>query len=214
MQIGIIFLDYQRHDYTPRAMQNIHNSGMPDAQTFVIERKGIAAAINEGLEKTRNKDAVAILSNDIIMPDNWLKHMVNALTHIPESGMIGIHCVEGLPDKQTINGIDLHLKKRIFGNTLIPRIAIDAVGYFNEDYDPYGMQDSDYSFRLYKTGFLNYYLAGLKSEHIGHDVGNATEYRKMKDEGLQSCDEKWLRWTKHYDETGNYFIEKPGLVSE
>jgi hypothetical protein len=66
------------------------------------------------------------------------------------------------------------------------------------------MQDSDYGFRLSKSGFINYYIEGMKSEHIGHDVGNGTDYRKMKDEGLSLCVEKWKYWTNKYDQTNNY----------
>ena len=30
----------------------------------------------------------------------------------------------------------------------------------------------------------------------------------MKDEGLAIADEKWKKWTKHYDETQNYYLPK------
>jgi hypothetical protein len=84
--------------------------------------------------------------------------------------------------------------------------AIEKIGKFNEVYDPYGMQDSDYSFRLKQTGHLNYYLGGLTAEHIGHDVGQDTPYRKMKDEGLSKCDKLWAQETAKYQATNNYVI--------
>ncbi len=99
------------------------------------------------------------------------------------TGMCGIHCVEGINPLQTINGIQIHPQDASFGNVLIPMSAIEKIGYFNEAYDPYGMQDSDYAYRLKMTGHINYYLHDLRSEHIGHDVGQDTPYRKMKDEG-------------------------------
>jgi hypothetical protein len=68
------------------------------------------------------------------------------------------------------------------------------------------MQDSDYSFRLKQTGHLNYYLGGLTAEHIGHDVGQDTPYRKMKDEGLSKCDKLWAQETAKYQSTNNYTI--------
>jgi hypothetical protein len=84
--------------------------------------------------------------------------------------------------------------------------AIDKIGYFNEAYDPYGMQDRDYSYRLQMTGHFNYYLIGLTAEHIGHDVGQDTPYRRMKDEGLSKCDYLWARETGKYHEQNNYTI--------
>ena len=68
------------------------------------------------------------------------------------------------------------------------------------------MQDSDYGLRLTKLGFKNYYIKGLQSNHIGHDVGEQTDYRKMKDEGLSKCDKLWFKYTEQYERTNNYTI--------
>ena len=122
--------------------------------------------------------------------------------------MCGIHCVEGLGDTETINGVTVHRSYTAFGNVLIPMAAIRKVGYFNTDYDPYGMQDADYAHRLLNTGHTNYYLHGLKSQHLGHDVGQPSDYRRMKDEGLALAGDKWGKWTKHYEENG-YTLNYP-----
>ena len=165
-----------------------------------LKNKGIAAAINKGIQMARGYDAVVTLANDILMPDNWLKDMVASVKE--DTGMVGIHCVEGLPEM--VDGV--HPIHTPFGNVLIPMKAIDKVGYFNTDFDPYGMQDADYAYRLLKSGFRNYYIPG-KSEHIGNDVGNGTEYRKMKDEGLSKAGAIYTAALKKYDETGNYYLK-------
>jgi len=84
--------------------------------------------------------------------------------------------------------------------------GFDAVGYFNTDHDPYGMQDSDYSYRLHKAGFLNYYIHGMNSTHVGADVGNGSEYRKMKDESLNLLWRKGEQWLEYYKNTGNIYL--------
>lgn len=205
MKVAIIFLDYLRHEHTKQALHSIVNAGY-QFDLFTINRLGIAAAINEGLEKTKNYDAIVTCSNDIEMPFNWLQRMVEVSSAIENTGMCGIHCVEGKGELSHIKGHAIHQNFTAFGNVLIPRKAIDTIGKFNEDYDPYGMQDADYAYRLNKTGFTNYYIAGLTSNHIGHDVGSQSDYRKMKDEGLSLSDAKWQKWTKHYDETKNYYL--------
>lgn len=205
MKIAIIFLDYLRHDYTNQALHSIANAGY-QFDLFTINRLGIAAAINEGLEKTKDYDAVVTCSNDILMPDNWLKRMVAVVSEIENTGMCGIYCVESQGELSEVNGHLIHKTFTAFGNVLIPRKAIDTIGKFNEDYDPYGMQDADYAYRLNATGFTNYYISGLTSNHVGHDVGDGTDYRKMKDEGLALSDAKWQKWTKQYDETKNYYL--------
>lgn len=208
MKVSIIFLDYMRHDYTERVKaQNFGNAGY-DFSLVTVDRKGIAAALNEGIEKSGGHDAVVTMANDILMPPGWLAAMIQAAKAIPETGMAGIHCVEGLesPEPVLMGGVLVHPNFTAFGNALIPFAAIDKIGYFNEEYDPYSTQDSDYAHRLNRTGHINYYLHGLKSEHIGHDVGAGTEYRNMKDESMASGAAKYSKWTGHYDSTGNFYL--------
>jgi GT2 family glycosyltransferase len=184
---------------------NFNNAGYPFDFT-IVDMKGISKAINYGIFQSRTYDAVVTMANDILMPNSWLERMVQAMITIPNSGMIGIHTVESISEPTTINGLQVHIQEAAFGNVLIPMKAIDKIGYFNEAYDPYGMQDRDYSYRLQMTGHLNYYLSGLRAEHIGHDVGQDTPYRKMKDEGLSKCDYLWARETGKYQEENNYTI--------
>jgi hypothetical protein len=68
------------------------------------------------------------------------------------------------------------------------------------------MQDADYCYRLVKSGLKNYYLPNLKSEHIGHDVGDGSEYRRMKDEGLNKSGEIWAKAIEHYEKNNNYYL--------
>jgi GT2 family glycosyltransferase len=207
MKVCILLLDYMRHDFTQQVKDvNLNNSYYPFS-LITIDRKGIAAALNEGIEKARGHDAIVTMANDILMPPAWLALMVRAAEAIPNTGMCGIHTVEGIEPAEIVNGVVIHKSYTAFGNVLIPFKAIEKVGGFNTEYDPYGMQDADYAHRLLKTGHINYYLHDMRAEHIGHDVGNGTEYRKMKDDGLNLAGEKWNRLTKLYDETENYIID-------
>lgn len=208
MKVNVILLDYYRHEFTEQVKRvNFGNAGYP-LDYVIVDKKGIAAAINTGIVQSLDYDAIVTMANDITMPDNWLLKMVEAAKAIPNTGMCGIHCVEGLGDTETINGVTVHRSYTAFGNVLIPMAAIRKVGYFNTDYDPYGLHDSDYAHRLLNTGHINYYLHGLKSEHIGHDVGQPSDYRRMKDEGLALAQDKWGKWTKHYEENG-YTLNYP-----
>ncbi len=228
MKIACIFITCNRLDLTLQCIkQNFYNSGY-DADVIWIdnnsdpkfketiskaynftqsfsfsENKGISHAINKGIELASGYDAVVTLANDILMPDNWLKAMVEAATRIQNTGMAGIHCVEGLG---SLNELNVHPTFTAFGNVLIPRKAIDTIGFFNTDYDPYGTQDADYAYRLNATGFINYYLPYLRSTHIGHDVGNGTAYRRMKDESLNKAAAIYSANTKSYDLKKDYYI--------
>jgi GT2 family glycosyltransferase len=174
-----------------------------------IEHKGISFSINEGIDYAKSiyADAVVLMANDILMPNGWLEKMVICASTIKNTGFVGIHCVEDRGTLTNIEGVQIELSEKVFGNVLLPMAAIDKIGYFNEDYDPYGVQDADYCYRLNKTGHINYYLPELSSTHIGHDVGDGSEYRKMKDDSLNI---KWQRlnyWQQYYDING-YKIER------
>jgi len=203
MKILVIFLDYLRHDFTKQTLKSISDAGYP-FDLITIDKKGIASAINDGIDyaKKNGYDAIVTCANDIQLPNDWLKHMVHYAQTILNTGMCGIHCVESLENQIEMNGLMVHPTYTAFGNVLIPMKVIDDIGYMNEDYDPYGMQDGDYGLRTNSSGYFNYYIPNIKSEHIGHDVGNGTEYRKMKDEGLALCNDKWNYWSKYYAENG------------
>jgi glycosyltransferase involved in cell wall biosynthesis len=211
MKIAIGFLDYERHDFTKIVLKNIAEAGYP-FDLFTVQKKGIAAALNEIIDKTREYDAVCFCANDILMPSNFLIHMIKYAEAIEESGMIGIHTVQPLPEVSFINGIPIHRIFTAFGNVMLTRKVIDSVGYFNEKHDPYGMQDADYAFRLNKLGFINYYIPNLRADHIGHDVGQQTEYRLMKDEGLKKAEAIYNELCFEYDKSENYTIFERQMI--
>jgi GT2 family glycosyltransferase len=227
MKVAILLLTQNRHDLTQRVInQNFYNSGY-NADCFLIdngsdthenfnypfagydlskEKRGIAAGVNAGLKITQDYDAVCLLANDILLPENWLARFVLFAQRIEKTGIIGIHCVEALPP--IVDGV--HKTHTPFGDNFITRELIDTIGGYNTEYDPYGMQDADYGERATITGFTNYYLPDMRSEHIGHDVGNGTDYRRMKDESLARAQSVWDKYQDIYHNQKNirceYFV--------
>ena len=214
MNIAVLLLTQNRNDLTQRIIdQNFFNSGY-DADCYLIDngseqvnfkypftgydlsktKRGIGAGVNAGLRITQDYDGVCLLANDILLPQNWLSNWVMFAKRVSKTGIIGIHCVEELPP--LVDGV--HKTHTPFGDNFITRELIDAIGGYNEAYDPYGMQDRDYAERATIAGFTNYYLPDLKSEHIGHDVGNGTEYRAIKDASLQRAQAVWEKYQKIY----------------
>ena len=214
MNIAVLLLTQNRNDLTQRIIdQNFFNSGY-DADCYLIDngseqvnfkypftgydlsktKRGIGAGVNAGLRITQDYDGVCLLANDILLPQNWLSNWVMFAKRVSKTGIIGIHCVEELPP--LVDGV--HKTHTPFGDNFITRELIDAIGGYNEAYDPYGMQDRDFAERATIAGFTNYYLPDLKSEHIGHDVGNGTEYRAMKDASLQRAQSVWEKYQKIY----------------
>jgi GT2 family glycosyltransferase len=214
MNIAVLLLTQNRNDLTQRVIdQNFFNSGY-NADCYLIDngseqvnfkypftgydlsktKRGIGAGVNAGLRMTQDYDGVCLLANDILLPQNWLSNWVMFAKRVSKTGIIGIHCVEELPPLVD----EVHKTHTPFGDNFITRELIDAIGGYNEAYDPYGMQDRDFAERATIAGFTNYYLPDLRSEHIGHDVGNGTEYRAMKDASLQRAQSVWEKYQKIY----------------
>lgn len=206
MKVLVALLDYERHTFTDQVLRhNMANAGYPLDQISVNER-GVSRALNCAIEQAEEYDALFTMANDIIMPDGWLAKSVEAAENILETGCAALYTVQELHPEKWISGVKVYPGEIVFGNALYTRLALTSVGHFNEDFDPYGMQDSDWCFRAFKIGFVNYYVDAPRSEHIGHDVGQDSEYRRMKDEGLRKCGEIWGKTTLKYQQENKYHI--------
>ncbi len=222
MNIAVLLLTLNRSNLTKQVIdRNLHNAGY-NADCFLMDAgssdeefsaiqkyynwhyafhnrskpKGIAAIVNAGLSITRKYDGVVLMANDILLPDNWLSNCITFTKHVSKTGIIGFHCVEELPP--LVDGV--HKTHTPFGDNFLTRDLIEDIGGYNLEYDPYGMQDRDYAERATIKGYTNYYLPDMRSEHIGHDVGNNTEYRRMKDESLQRAQAVWEKYQIIYHE--------------
>lgn len=206
MKVLVALLDYDRHTYTDQVVRhNIMNAGHY-VEMITINEKGISRSINLAIEKAQHYDAVFTMANDILMPLGWLQKSVEAAQAIPHTGVAALYCVQHRHVPAIVNDIQVYPGEIVFGNALYPKSVLESVGHMNEDYDPYGMQDSDYCHRAWMNGFINYYVDVPASEHIGHDVGDDTPYRRMKDAGLSKCPDKWMKWTNLYQQSGRYSI--------
>lgn len=206
MNVLVAILDYGRDKFTHQVIKHNHAISGKEYVGMFVQEHGISKAINTAFASSKHYDGVFIMANDILMPEGWLAMAVDAAKRIPHSGVIALHCVEKKHDPAFINDVLVYPGEVVFGNALYPKRLIESVGHMNEDYDPYGMQDSDYCHRAWNNGFINYYLDIPTSEHIGHDVGEDSDYRRMKDKGLMSCGDKWMKWTHKYKMTENYSI--------
>jgi GT2 family glycosyltransferase len=157
-------------------------------------------------------DYFVVLDNDIYLPDNWLKELVETHQKIPNSGYVGIHCVLNLPDEEVINGVRIRPTRNPFGIKFSSREVLDKVGYFNEEYSPYGCDDNDLFFRSHLSGFGNYYLADLRSEHLGTGSDDSGEYRDKKDEALKRSGLLLGQNMQKYMSTNNFYIPPPKRI--
>ena len=231
---SILFLTLDRFDLTKSTVEyNIANCGIPRNQLWIgvcdngsIDNRvtdwikndlrpnmaiynpsnfGVAPMFNELLHNCIG-DNIIIMGNDIRMPDNWAKEMESHCRAIKSTGWCGIHCVEKVGDEVQIENITVNKVWNTFGTVMMPRNTFEKIGYLCNRYAPYGLEDSDYHYRMNKSGFINYYIFGLKSEHVGDDVTTQSEYRTMKWNSLSKNTTVFTEQTQHYDATNNYYL--------
>lgn len=165
---------------------------------------GTAQSLNRMMDANPS-DYWVFIGNDIQLPPNWLKTFVQYAEQTEDkAGVIGIDWRQLKYDTINLNGLDVWETTNVFGTMFITKTLREKVGDFCEDYFIYGLWDSDYSLRATAAGFQNFYLPNLRSHHFGNDVGENSEYRRMKDNSLEKAkpifDANRLEYNK-----GNYY---------
>lgn len=149
--------------------------------------EGCAKGFNQLYLRSRG-EYIIMMGNDVLMPDGWLKEMINYADHVPNAGLIGVECAAGKPDISFQFGCYAHFLNpkhpKVFGVTLIKRRLIEEIGLFHDGFGVYGLEDSDFNLRATRAGFTSLYVPKMKSTHIGEDCGTTSEYRKMKDDSI------------------------------
>lgn len=151
-----------------------------------LDYSPLAHALNIGLSKGLDYDAVLFLANDIEEPKDWLKKRVEHLQNFPEIGIVSIY-----PYNEVIpHGMDL------IGNYLIRTDLVKTIGFFTESFGLYGPIDLDYCQRARVAGFKTDYLTGITAEH--KQWNGDTVYGFSKKQMVDRV------WQKHYEDVVGY----------
>lgn len=153
-----------------------------------FKNEGIAKAFNQ-LYLRSSGEYIVCMGNDIALPYNWLSTAISYLDKIHNPGLCGFDWGHSsLPPLSERFGIQAHWTNKefhkVFGSWIFKRSLIDDLGFFYDNFDKYGLEDSEFNERVFRSGYNSFYLPGMKSEHLCHDVGQSSEYRKMKDIAL------------------------------
>jgi hypothetical protein len=204
MKVAVICLAYGREELTAKTLTaNLPTAGI-DFGLFVINKQGIAKAMNEGLHAAKdNYEAFCFLANDIIEPYYWLYDRVSSLDFIRDHfsllpGMVSI------PVDASYLGYEF---RDVIGNVLITKEVFNKVGYFNEGLGLYGPVDCDYNHRVTLAGFKNYYLPYKRATELQpHQTEDSDRvYGYSKKEAIQNV------WGKHSKEVSEYISNQRSI---
>lgn len=155
------------------------------------QNEGVGRAFNQLMLRAKG-EYIALIGNDILMQNGWAKDAIACLKRVPDSAISAIHCVEQLPP---ITMYGVHESDKVFGPWIFNRDLLEKIGFFHEGYFPYGLEDTDFCLRSYFSALKNFYVPNQSAKHIGHDVDENSEYRKMKNKSLEDNYQLLLRRT-------------------
>lgn len=155
-----------------------------DTEILLIRNEknaGFVKAINQGM-KASDAPYVCLLSNDILLGDNWLAEMIavaesNAQIGIvnPSSNTLGQILKEDSVDSYAKSLKDFKGQWQELGRCegfcmLIKREVIDKIGFLDEIFSPYFFEESDFCRRTQEAGFK---CVRAKATYVYHE-GSAT----------------------------------------
>ena len=148
---------------------NLINAGLP-FDIRIINKEGIANALNDGLKDYQNYDAIGFLANDIIEPEGWLLKKAKALETYQGAGIVASSLDYARTEANN---------EHIISNWLISTKLIEVISKFNESYFPYGAIDLEYCERSWISGFKTYYVKDCLAAHnLPHAEGNEYGWNK------------------------------------
>jgi GT2 family glycosyltransferase len=187
----LIVVDNCSTDGTIEYLKELLQKEIIDKLILLKKNYGVAPASNVAWSLSE-ADFYLKIDNDIeILRSGWLTEMVEVLRRNPETGLIGFNFLKQLydrdfPIKKLSTGDEILLSDANVGGgcILISRQLHEKLGYWCEDYAPYGEEDVDYS---YRARLIDIPMIFLKEENWmkhnylkNNDEHNATEYRSFK----------------------------------
>lgn len=143
------------------------------------QNRGLARSWNDGLEMAygSNADVVLIVNDDLEMGRRDLTKLVEAAFLHPSAGII---VAEGYNARM---GDQLDLGFSVFA---VNRVAIDTVGYFDENFVPIYFEDSDYSRRAGLAGLPYHSVRSTGIIHTGSASQTIPELKAQNDVTFQA----------------------------
>ncbi len=189
-------------------------NSIPGAKVIINEKNlGVAKGWNQGL-KVAQGDYLMVLNNDTIVVPGWLENMVRLSECSSQIGIIGprsnnISGPQVIPDTKLNTELEIQdfgskwqkendLKamefERITGFCmLIPKLAFDRIGFFDERYGKGNFEDDDYCLRAKYMGYRLLIAHDSFVFHFGSASfsSNSVDWQQMMKENMVKFKEKW-----------------------
>lgn len=238
MKVAVLMLSYNRYELLKKTTShNLKNAGAPfdlfvwdngstdervieylkglvPAERLFLNRKnfGIAFPFNYLMHLAFSKeyDAVMFMANDIKEPDKWLAKRIAYMTMIPESGMVSVALGSHQCRRKVLRKLPVDAG-HVIGQFMISLDTYLKVGSFREDFGLYGPIDNDYNIRCERLGRVNYYIPGIKGEHL--DDKDDKKYGYSKSDQVKKTWEQFASDLSRYNDPAACYIPYDGQTT-
>lgn len=193
----------------------------PDLKLIVNQKnQGFPKACNQGMAAATG-DNIVLLSNDVIVTQNWLTNLLTCLYHKPEIGMVGpvSNFVSG-PQKvtgpyKTIEEMYQFAKEHnkqnpaLWRRTLrlvgfcfiIKRTLLETIGMLDEQFGTGNYEDDDYCIRTTLAGYHLYIAGDVFVHHFGSISFSSEEMRTLLTQNKYLLEKKYgiQHYGPHYN---------------
>lgn len=149
--------------------------------------RGLAQSWNDGIIESyeRGADAVLVVNDDVTMSREDMLILANAAVEHREAGIIE---AEGFNERMNEHQI---LQFAVFG---INPIALDTIGYFDQNFAPIYFEDSDYSRRAALAGLIYHNAGETSMVHRGSaTIGSVPELNQQNHMTFSLCNAYYRR---------------------
>ena len=148
---------------------------------------GVSGGRNSGIyaveQSKYTQKYIFNIDDDVLVPDNYDKTIVNICDNVPKIGITGINVEKHKYSKADINGVRIQLKKvgNLGGAALcLPRRVFKTIGYYGFGSGTlYAHEDSFIRYKMDMLGLLSAYMPG-RGVHLDNDSDKA--YRTAKNQ--------------------------------
>ena len=187
-QFSLVIVDNGSSDGTPEyltTLPTLCDEPLREVHLILLkENKGIAIGRNLALKKADELKPTwyCTIDNDVQMPQGWLEDSIKILEANKGYGAIGVNFEPTPYPLVTQNGCTFQDKPA--GNLgtacmVFRKQLHQMIGFFNTEYNKYGLEDSDFGIRARVANFKLGYVRQM-GVHLGEDNHEVNEYRKFK----------------------------------
>lgn len=195
LRCRLIIVDNGSTDGTKEFLETIKGNDLVDVEVIINEKNlGAPKGKNQGLEIS-TAPYVCVTDNDVIFTKGWLREMIATFETNekiglinPMSNTVGIHPEKG----ECYDDVAKRLQKEYhakfvempFGITFcmgIRREVLEKAGNFDEVYTPFWLEDTDYSLKAQRAGFL---VGAAKGMYIYHNEHSSPVHVSKEKEAI------------------------------